>query len=57
MAQKLALSPEQVERVVADIARKQRTTEYLRRPAIDMAEEPATPEAARRSPAGDAGHE
>ena len=36
IAQALELSVEQVERVVSDIVRKQRTTAYLRMPAIGM---------------------
>ena len=36
MAQGLDLSIEQVERVIADIVRKQRTTAYLRNPTIEF---------------------
>jgi NAD+ synthase len=35
LAEVLALSPEQVERVIADIVRKQRTTAYLRTPPVE----------------------
>jgi len=34
LAEALALSTEQVERVIADIIRKQRTTAYLRTPPV-----------------------
>jgi len=36
MAAALGLSPEQVERVIADVVRKQRTTAYLRMPPVGM---------------------
>ncbi|WP_088889152.1 NAD(+) synthase [Leptolyngbya ohadii] len=41
IAQGLDLSVEQVERVIADIERKQRTTAYLRMPTISFQAEPA----------------
>ena len=36
IAEVLALSTEQVERVIADVLRKQRTTAYLRMPALGV---------------------
>jgi NAD+ synthase len=36
IAKALALSVEQVERVIADLIRKQRTTDYLRMPALGI---------------------
>ncbi len=36
IARALDLSTEQVERVIADVVRKQRTTSYLRMPVVDM---------------------
>ena len=35
LAERLSLSPEQVERVITDLVRKQRTTAYLRMPPIE----------------------